>query len=72
MTAQVVFLNRAYRPTEEEIKELEKMQEFLTFCNIQYLSETKHLDDKIRRAQKEKVHKNARERLGIVFMVKDK
>ena len=72
MTAQVVFLNRFYQPNEEELEELERMQEFLTFCNIKYLHETKHLDDKIQRAHKEKVHKNARERLGIVSMVRDK
>ena len=72
MTAQVKFFNSQHQPTEEELEELAKMQEFLTFCNIQYLHETKHMDDKIQRAHKEKVHKNARERLGIVVTVKDK
>jgi hypothetical protein len=72
VTAQVKFFNSFYRPTEEELEELAKMQEFLTFCNIQYLHETKHLGEHIQRAHKEKVHKNARERLGIVVTVENK
>lgn len=68
MTAQVIYLNQFYYPDEEEAYELDKMQEFLSFCHIQFAYETKGLNPHEQKARKEQVHRKARERLGIVRM----
>jgi hypothetical protein len=69
MTAQVIFLNRFYWPDEETHMELDKMQEFLTFCHAQFELDYRNLPpDEIAR-RKNKVHQDARNRLGIVKMV---
>lgn len=71
MTAQVIYLNTQYWPDEEEAHELDKMQEFLSFCHIQFSYETKGLNPHEQKARKDAVHKRARERLGIVRMVNE-
>lgn len=66
MTAQVIFLNTGHFPDEEEMHELDKMQEFLTYAHHQYEYERRGLDRFIFKKQKEETHKRARERLSIV------
>jgi hypothetical protein len=70
MTAQVIFLNTMYFPDEEEQHELDKMQELLTFCHAQFEFECRTLSDAEKWIRKERVHRKARERMGIV-RVKD-
>lgn len=43
MSAQVIFLNTMYWTDEEEQHELDKMQEFLHFANIEFNTTYRHL-----------------------------
>ncbi len=66
MKGQVIFLNRMYRPSDEELQELDNMQEYLTFCHVAYSQENRTLSDIDFRTRKENVHLRARKRIGIV------
>ena len=66
MKAQVIFLNTMFYPTEDEREELDKMQELLTFCHAQFEYECRMLSDAEKWIRKERVHRKARERMGIV------
>lgn len=72
MTAQVIFLNKLNYISDEEREELEKMQEFLTYCHVQFDYETRGLSEYEKKKRKDDVHKRARKRLGIVKMIDQK
>ena len=71
MTAQVIWLNTFYCPDEEERHELDKMQEFLTYCHAQFEYECRSLSEAEKWIKKERVHKTARDRIGIVRMIEN-
>lgn len=66
MSAQVIFLNTMYWTDEEEQHELDKMQEFLHFANIEFNTTYRHLPPQDLKRRKEAVHRQARQNLGIV------
>jgi hypothetical protein len=62
----VKFLNTPYRPSDEELRKLRRMQETIHYTRIQYLYEIRHDSPRMQAARIEHLHRMYRDRWNVI------
>lgn len=71
MSAQVIYIFTGYTPGEEALAELDKRQEFLYYCHVEFDQQYRYLMPSELKKKKESVYQRARQGIGIVKMKDD-
>jgi hypothetical protein len=61
----VKFLSTTYRPTEEKLRELQKMQEHIHYSRTEYLFQIRNDSPRMQAARKAELHRMFRNRWEV-------